>query len=100
MSAILKFARMQECTLRLHPYCNGRPETVVACHLPQGRRGMGLKAPAWWTVHVCSDCHDIIDGRRRHDMARETIDKAMLRAHFETMDRYIKAGFITVKGGA
>lgn len=97
-AALLKFARLQECTLRLIPYCNHSPETVVACHLPFGGRGMGMKAPPWWTVHACSNCHDVIDGRVKHELTKLEIAEAMLRALHETWRRYEAAGFITIKG--
>lgn len=97
-AALLKFARLQECTLRLIPYCNHSPETVVACHLPYGGRGVGLKAPPWWTVHACSNCHDILDGRAKHEFTKAEIAEAMLRALNETWRRYEAAGFITIKG--
>ncbi len=99
MSALTKFARLQDCTLRLIPYCNHSPETVVACHLPYGRRGMGMKNSDEWTAHGCSNCHDIIDGRNTsHGLTRLEIVEAMFRALPETQERYKAAGFITIKG--
>lgn len=97
MSRLTAFARRQDCTLRLAPYCNGDSATVVACHLPGGDRGVGLKAPDWWSVHGCAACHDIIDGRNgSHGLDPLEIQRALLRAHFLTMRRCVDAGLITI----
>lgn len=96
--ALLKFARNQECTLQIAATCNHNPETVVACHLPFGGRGVGMKAPDWWTVHACSACHDVIDGRAKTELTKLDIAHAMLRGLNTTWRRYVAAGFITVKG--
>ena len=64
--ALLNTAKDQECTVRLAGVCNHRPDTTVAAHsnsLSHGK-GIGLKTPDWCVVFACSDCHDVLDGRR------------------------------------
>ena len=89
-------ARGEECTLTIHPYCNGDPETVVLCHLPSGS-GMGQKSPDWFAVYACSSCHDIID-RRSH---ANKIDSTEVRyrcnvALYRTWERMIDKGLIKI----
>lgn len=91
-------ARGEECTLRIHPYCNGNPETVVLCHLPSGS-GMGQKSPDWFAVYGCSSCHDIIDGRRDTDISvihASAIKEAQQSALFRTWERMIEKGLIKI----
>lgn len=91
-------ARDEECTLQIHPYCNGNPETVVLCHLPSGS-GMGQKSPDWFAVYGCSACHDIIDGRRPADSAwlsnHEVLEMTQ-KALFRTWERMIEKGLIRI----
>lgn len=59
-------ARGRDCTLMLLGVCNRDPATTVLCHsnrLADGK-GMGLKAPNSAACFGCSDCHDVLDGRR------------------------------------
>lgn len=93
MSKLRKSARGEECTLRLYPYCNGDPETVVLCHLPSNA-GMGRKSPDWWAVYGCSTCHSIIDGRRRIGMPRAELSSQLLRALYETQSKMRDKGLI------
>jgi hypothetical protein len=92
-------ARGEECTLRILPYCNSNPETVVLCHLPSGS-GMGQKSPDWFAVYGCSACHDIIDYRypkdRLYKTIREDIDEFCQQALFRTWDRMIEKGLIKI----
>jgi hypothetical protein len=99
-NAIRKAARGQECTLQLHPYCNGNPETTVLAHLPGHGRGVGLKATDLAGVFACSSCHDVIDGRCRHDIPEAEVQLAMRRALVRTWSRLAEMGVITVRGAA
>lgn len=65
MSKLTESARGQECHVRIPGVCNGNPETTVLAHLkPTGHGTMGGKPPDICGVFACSDCHDVIDGRR------------------------------------
>ena len=89
-------ARGEECTLRIHPYCNGNPETVVLCHLPSGS-GMGQKSPDWFAVYGCSACHDIIDKRKTVKITEELDYLDILQgALFRTWERMIEKGLIKI----
>ena len=89
-------ARGEDCTLQIHPYCNGNPETTVLCHLPSGS-GMGQKSPDWFAAYGCSNCHDIIDGRR--DIVSSVlydIEGIKNDALFRTWNRMIDKGLIKI----
>ena len=107
ITKLQKFARGQNCTLRL-PSCNHDPETVVLCHVkPRGFGSMGAKLGSMGTeldsfgakpsdysaVHACSSCHDWLDGRAGR-ATRDQIESAFLPALIETVDRAAKAGLL------
>lgn len=96
MSKLRESARGEECTLQIHPYCNGNPETVVLCHLPSERKGMALKSPDHWGAYGCSACHDVIDGRRKTDLPADELLRCMMRGLYRTWERMILKGLIRV----
>ena len=61
-SKILKAAKGQSCTIH-SPWCNGNPETVVACHsnYHEDGKGAGQKADDIFVAFGCSDCHRWLD---------------------------------------
>lgn len=88
-------ARGEACTLMIYPYCNGNTETTVLCHLPSADHGMGIKSPDWWGCYGCSDCHDIIDNRRKVlGLTYEMKVELMFRALYRTWKRMIEKGLI------
>lgn len=91
-SILTKAARGKGCTIQLHPYCNSNPETTVFCHAPSSRKGWGIKSPDWWGAFGCSDCHDIVDGRRKVDIPKAEIDRCFTRGIFQTMAIQIESG--------
>lgn len=95
-SKLTKAARGQECTIQIHPYCNMNPETTVFCHAPSESKGMGTKSPDYWGADGCSDCHDIVDGRRRVDIPDDEIVQCHIRGVFRTIQRRIEQGLIKV----
>ena len=92
---ILKAAKGQDCTLRLIGHCNFNPETTVACHIGKVR-GMGLKCGDNMVVFACSSCHDVIDGRIKHDISKSELAEDKLRALEETQQVLIDNGLISV----
>ena len=89
-------ARGQDCTLTIYPYCNGNPETTVLCHINCEHKGWGIKSPDFFSVLGCSDCHDIIDGRRKTDLPKEEILACILRGIYRTWLKFIEMGLIKV----
>lgn len=87
--AIRKSAQGQTCTMR-SDWCEGRIDTVVFCHLPVrrfGLGGMGMKVPDIFGYYGCHQCH-----AHEADMGWDDL----LRALCETQMRMIRAGLISV----
>ena len=64
-----KSARGQECQIRL-PGCNFDNDTTVFAHL--NGAGMGTKHLSIHGSYACSNCHDIVDGRKKSTVCRDT----------------------------
>ena len=96
MNKLRQSAKGQECTLQIHPWCNGNPETTVLAHLPSAKKGMGLKSPDWFAVFACSACHDIIDRRRRVDISEVELINCQMRALYRTHKIWIDEGLLKV----
>lgn len=95
-SKLTKAARGQECTVQIHPYCNMNPETTVFAHAPSEDKGWAKKSPDWWGADCCSDCHDIIDGRRKVDIPVGEIYNCFMRGVYRTIKRRIEKGLIKI----
>lgn len=96
--ALRDSARGQSCTIEIPGYCNGNPETTVACHVQFEGGVMGGKASDLSICHGCSGCHDVIDGRVRTELSREELDWYKTRAVLRTLERLTAMGLIQVKG--
>lgn len=90
-----KLAKGQECMLRLPGICNGNPETTVLAHIRRGFYGMGIKPVDWCGVWMCSDCHDVYDGRQSTDWSGEELDAECLRALCQQLAKYVEMGVLT-----
>lgn len=89
-------ARGRDCTLALPGICNRDPATTVLCHsnrLEDGK-GIGLKAPDTEACFGCSDCHDVLDGRRPLPgwMTREQLEDTFDRARAITQEQLKQEG--------
>lgn len=92
---ITEAARGRECTIQLHPYCNGDTSTTVFCHAPSERKGTGLKSPDFWGAFGCSACHDIVDLRFiSDDISRKEIDDGFIRGIFRTQYILFSEGIV------
>lgn len=87
--AIRKSANGQTCTMR-SDWCTGQIDTVVFCHLPIrrfGLGGMGMKVPDIFGYYGCHKCH-----AHEADVGWDDL----LRALCETQMRMIRLGLISV----
>ena len=89
-------ARGRDCTLMIPGVCNRDPATTVLCHsnrLADGK-GMGLKAPDSAACFGCSDCHDVLDGRRPLPswLTRELLEYMFDRARNATQEQLKQEG--------
>ena len=93
-SKITRSARGESCALRIPGVCNFGPATVVFCHAPCVDKGMGFKSPDWWGAYGCSDCHDVVDGRRKADAFPGYVMRAWMPAIYETQKKLIAKGLL------
>jgi len=86
-------ARGEACTLRLDG-CNGGVlnETVVLCHLNSG--GMGAKTHDLHSWYGCHSCHNIADGRKKHNYESNWLSHMILLAVIKTQERFIEKDLI------
>lgn len=68
---ITKSAKGEECQVRTPDVCNFSPETTVLGHLGGG--GMAYKSNDIHSSYICSDCHDVIDGRVPSQYSKEEL---------------------------
>lgn len=68
---LLDMARRRTCLLNIPHECNRNPDTTVACHANwvENGKGMGMKAPDFFIVWGCSDCHAWLD--QGHEATKE-----------------------------
>jgi len=98
MTDLRKAARGRDCQVRIPGVCNHNSETVVLAHLSGG--GVGGKRHDILGAHACSDCHDVIDGRRSavnlygEPLSAEDIYIAQLEGVVRTQELLIKEGLI------
>ena len=91
-------ARDRDCTLMIPGVCNRDPATTVLCHsnrLEHGK-GIGLKAPDSAACFGCSDCHDVLDGRRPLPgwMTRQQLEDTFDRATAITQEQLKLEGIV------
>ena len=86
-----EFAKNQTCTARIPHVCNQDSRTVVLAHCRLGFLGAGMKPPDLCAAHVCSDCHDVLDGRT-HLANFNMIERQLtwLHAILRTLERVSK----------
>ena len=95
MSKLRRSAKYQECTVRLPLICNWNPETTVLAHV--GKSHMGGKCNDLFACFSCSDCHDVIDGRRKAHLRKEQIDIYKYQAMMRTQEIWLREGLIKIE---
>jgi len=100
MTNLREQARGECCEIR-SPICNYNPETTVLAHYRLiGISGMGLKSPDLIAAHACSDCHDLVDGRRHVvGLQRTDVQLLHLQGVVRTQAKLIKRGLEVSLGG-
>lgn len=96
-NALRQSARGQECCFAIVGICNGNPETVVLCHLPDESHGMALKATDVSAAFACSACHDVIDRRTWCEEYEEHRWFYNYRAMIRTLSKWFELGLIKIK---
>ena len=96
MKKIRKFARGQECQVRIPGKCNSNPETSCLAH----RNGCGwnVKCPDFQGSIICSSCHDVVDGRdRKHSFSPDDIYLMFCDGVWRTQDLLVEEGLIEIR---
>jgi len=73
--------------------------TTVAAHANSVAlgKGTGIKAPDYYTVHVCQIHHDMIDGRRKVELPYRDAFELWTWAYLKTVARWFNQGIVGVK---
>ena len=90
---LLRSAENQSCV-----NCGASDGTIVSCHIRSVEfgSGTGIKAPDYFTVHLCHDCHSYMDGR---DGRLSSDDKLIMwnRCFMKTVARWFDQEIVVVK---
>lgn len=72
--------------------------TTVACHANSVAlgKGTGIKAPDYFTVHFCRDCHDLYDGRTGK-LTKEEKWEMWVNGFIWTIKRLFDQGIVVVR---
>lgn len=54
---------------------------------------MGIKAPDYYTAHLCSHCHDLVDGRAGN-LTKAEQRELWMEAYLVTVERWFKMGLL------
>jgi hypothetical protein len=88
-------ARGKPCLVRVPGYCNFNPETTVLAHYRMiGVSGIGMKSPDLFGAWCCSDCHDIVDFRKRTHFTRDETKLLLLEGVLRTQGELMKLGML------
>ena len=90
---ITKSARGEDCTMLLGE-CSSN-DTVVLCHIGKSR-GMGIKCSDHFAVYACSNCHDVMDGRKPALYGHEMVEGAKMYALERTQQKLIEKGLLVI----
>ena len=86
-------AKGRPCQIQIYGVCNHNPEATVLCHLPGP--GVGIKADDRHAAIGCSDCHDVVDGRRKQNVwSVNDIELWFYEAVIRTQKIWIKEGLM------
>lgn len=88
---LLASAKGQACVI-----C-GSVGTTVAAHANSVAlgKGTGIKAPDFYTAHLCAVCHDRYDGRQGR-LTRQEKEELWLTAFLRTVQRWFDQGIVRV----
>ena len=95
MTNLRKLAEGKPCQIRLPLVCNFDPATTVLAHYRMaGMCGSAQKPPDECAAWACSTCHDVVDGRVRHEHYSLAQAKAMhLEGVLRTLQELSRLGY-------
>lgn len=90
-----KYAKGQQCQIRLGGICNGNPETTVLAHLRlAGITGIAQKAPDVLGAWSCSACHAVVDANGGKVLDRDSAKLAFYEGIARTQAQLVKRGIL------
>lgn len=96
MKKITDSAKGEDCTIRLPGISNRDSETVVYCHINGIRFGHGTGIKTEFGAYGCSDCHEVVDGRRKSNYNHDYIRASHLEGVIETLRKLNAKGLINL----
>jgi hypothetical protein len=84
-----KFAKGQDCLIRIPNYCSHNPDETVLAHDSGG--GMSGKVCDLRGAHACYTCHMIVDGHIKTDYSHDEIRLMFLEGMSRTLEKVAKA---------
>ena len=93
---ITRSAKGEDCSIRLPGIFNFNPETTILSHFNPIGQGMWITSNDIHAGYSCSNCHDAIDGRMRHEFSPLDIRIATFDAMVETQLKLIAKGLIKI----
>lgn len=103
MSKITESARGEMCTIRIVGVCNHNRETSVWCHGAGSAtgKGIGMKCIDLLGAIGCSDCHDVVDGRRPppSGMTRDDVRLDFWEGHARSVVLLFEKGLLVLDRG-
>lgn len=92
-------ARDKTCHFNIVGYCNYDSSTSVMAHMPTDDFLSGYKSTDLASLAVCcSSCHDVIDGRVKHQVSESDLNFYMRRAQTRTLNMLFEMNIISIKG--
>jgi len=95
-TSITRSAKGEACTVRLPGVCCHDNETTVFAHINGIRYGHGVGQKTNFGAYACCNCHDVLDGRVKHNFEYDYLKLCHLEAVLETMIKLEKKGLITL----
>lgn len=91
--ALIRSAEGQPCAI-----C-GDDRTTVSAHINSVAhgKGKGIKAPDYFTAHLCQQHHDMVDGRRHLEGPYTSPIELWTWAYLRTVERWFQQGIVEVK---
>ena len=92
---ITKSAQGESCTVRIAG-CRNDTTTTVLAHINSIRHGHGIgkKNNDIHGAYCCHYCHEILDGRAKHNFERDYLKLAHLEGVLETQLKLIDKGLL------
>lgn len=86
------------CMLNIAGVCNYDQTKTCMVHLPDESKGGSTKADDISSTVGCNDCHDVIDGRRRHEITDEDREFYMRRGMVRWYRYLYGKGIMKIQG--